>query len=116
MLNRMIHTTRFGVFVLLLLAAVPAYALRCDRHVISEGEHKIQVLRHCGEPVSVQEWQEAPRQQVYDFDLGHYVYQPFGKQVHMAEWIYNFGPRRLMRKLTFRDGELIKIETLSYGY
>ena len=99
-----------------ILNIAPAYALRCDRYVISEGDLTVEVLRHCGEPVSVEEWQEYRHQQIYDYELGYYVRQPYGKPVHMEEWIYNFGPRRLMRKLTFRDGELIKIETLGYGY
>ena len=109
----------FALYAAVLLGAIlntaPAYALRCDRYVISEGDLNIEVLHHCGEPVSVEEWQVSHRQ-VYDYDLGYYVYQPYGKPVHMEQWIYNFGPRRLMRKLTFRDGELIKIETLGYGY
>ena len=123
MLNTTTRSIRYATFMLgaiLVLAAMatatPAYALRCNRNVISEGNLTIEVLRHCGEPIQVEEWWETRPQQLYDYDLGYYIQQPLGKPVHMEEWIYNFGPRRLMRKLTFRDTELIKIESLGYGY
>jgi len=99
-----------------IMITLPAQALRCDRNVISTGDLKIEVRRHCGEPLSVEEWYEHPPLQIFDDELGYFVPRASGRPVHMEEWIYNFGPRRLMRKLTFRDSELIKIESLDYGY
>ena len=37
-------------------------------------------------------------------------------EIPVEIWIYNLGPRRLMRRLRFEDGRLVDIETLDYGY
>lgn len=113
---RLNQTVKYIVVVLLLICTQAAHALRCDRHLISEGDFAFEVLHHCGEPLQKRSWQEYPRQRLYDDTLGAYRYEYLGKPVLMQEWIYNFGPRRLMRRLTFRASELIKIETLDYGY
>jgi len=34
----------------------------------------------------------------------------------VTELVYNFGPRKLMRKLRFEGGLLTSIETIGYGY
>jgi hypothetical protein len=36
--------------------------------------------------------------------------------VEVQTWTYNFGPTRLMRRLTFRDGRLVRVETLGVGF
>ena len=35
--------------------------------------------------------------------------------VGFEAWYYNFGPRQLLRRLVFRDGFLVREETLGYG-
>ena len=42
---------------------------------------------------------------------GHYT-----EEVELTEYVYNFGPRKLMRRLLFEGGVLVKIETIGYGY
>lgn len=42
---------------------------------------------------------------------GHYI-----EEVELTEYVYNFGPRKLMRRLIFEGGVLKKIETIGYGY
>ena len=42
---------------------------------------------------------------------GHYT-----EEVALTEYVYNFGPRKLMRRLLFEGGVLVKIETIGYGY
>lgn len=31
-------------------------------------------------------------------------------------WLFNFGPRRFMRRVTFEDGRVVRIETLGRGF
>ena len=38
------------------------------------------------------------------------------QEVIISEYVYNFGPRKLMRRLVFEGGILISIESLGYGY
>jgi len=35
--------------------------------------------------------------------------------VEVETWIFNFGPSRLMRRVTFRDGRVVRVETLRPG-
>jgi len=36
--------------------------------------------------------------------------------VEIETWTYNFGPTRLMRRVTFRDGHVVSVETLGVGF
>lgn len=38
------------------------------------------------------------------------------EQVILTEYVYNFGPRKLMRRLIFEGGVLTSIEKIGYGY
>ena len=44
-------------------------------------------------------------------NYGHYT-----QEVVMTEYVYNFGPRKFMRRLIFEGGVLVSIETIGYGY
>ena len=37
-------------------------------------------------------------------------------EVVVTEYVYNFGPRKLMRRLVFEGGVLVSIESIGYGY
>ena len=89
--------------LLLCLFATPAVALRCGNDVISTGATTYQVLKACGEP--------AYRDQVADaflFGIG-----PVGAE---ERWYYNPGPNGLIRVLTFRNGDLARIDTDGRGF
>lgn len=117
---------------ILLCGTGAADALRCGSSVVSEGDHKVEVLKKCGEPdfadtrviyetfhvdsegrrhllPSPETLPSGDRQ----YFLGELrkVTQP----VYIDEWTYNFGSHRLMRHLEFVDGKLRKIKTLGYG-
>ncbi len=47
----------------------------------------------------------------HDVDYGHLI-----EEVAITEYVYNFGPRKLMQRLVFEGGVLITIETIGYGY
>ena len=98
------------------LAGAPglARALDCEGRLVSEGQAPWEVQAICGEPTQVQDTVEIILQPVYD---------PFGRAVdHLpvavpkSVWTYNFGPSRLVYRLTFREGTLAHIETGGYGH
>lgn len=100
--------------LLLVLHVGSAYALRCGSTLVSEGDHKIDVLQKCGDPVSI------------DTRTAHKIIQTHRKYhagqrelvipITIEEWVYNFGPRRFMHWLRFENGRLVKIRALQYGY
>ena len=100
---------RYAFLMLILLFASPdAFALRCGSRLVSEGDQDFQVRDRCGDP----------------FWTDHYAnleiigtHSPIEEQreVQFDIWYYNFGPRQLMRRLVFRDGHLLREDTLGYG-
>jgi len=91
-----------------LLGCAEAHALRCGDRLVTDGAQDFQVRDRCGAPFWTDRYstievvgRDGPleRQREIPFDV----------------WYYNFGPRQLMRKLVFRDGVLVREETLGYG-
>lgn len=83
-------------------------AFYCDRNLVRVGDPIWRVGRRCPEPFWVERWQEPLG---YD-RLGRPL--AFGAEA-IETWYLNFGHRRLMRRLTFRNGHLIREESLGYG-
>ena len=46
----------------------------------------------------------------------HFPGYGIAQEVVVTEYVYNFGPRKLMRRLVFEGGILVSIESLGYGY
>ena len=107
----------------LVLASSPAHALRCGSKLVLEGMLEPEVLEHCGEPAAVRDLGFIVRS---FHPLGHrpphggvlfrYGTGDYYQEVLVTEYIYNFGPRKLMRRLRFEGGVLADVETLGYGY
>lgn len=107
----------------LLLASGPAHALRCGSKLVLKGMLETEVQAHCGEPTAVRDLGYVVRS---FYPLGHrpphggilFRYGPgnYYQEVLVTEYIYNFGPRKLMRRLRFEGGVLTDVETLGYGY
>jgi hypothetical protein len=107
----------------LLLTSSPAHALRCGSKLVLEGMLEVEVQAHCGEPTAVRDLGYVVRS---FYPLGHrplhggilFRYGPgnYYQEVLVTEYIYNFGPRKLMRRLRFEGGVLTDVETLGYGY
>jgi hypothetical protein len=107
----------------LLVASDPAHALRCGSKLVLDGMLEQEVINHCGEPTSIRHLGYVIRSfnpmtrrnlagtQIYRYGRGNYYHE-----VPVTVFIYNFGPRKLMRKLRFEGGMLTDIETLGYGY
>lgn len=109
-----------------------ALALRCGRRIVDIGDKKPKVLSRCGEPMymetrerkfpshcidrgmSINEYYDINGYNRYQNQRG-YDYPPICNVEIIDVWTYNFGPRKLMRELFFRDGILKKIDTIGYG-
>jgi hypothetical protein len=106
-----------GAVCVLVLHVGTAYALRCGTELVSKGDPKVEVARKCGDPASIEAWtdyQVIPRQ--YGHDKHFVTLGDIVVSIAVEEWLYNFGPHRLIYWLRFENGHLIKIGTLGYGY
>ena len=107
-----------------MLVSESALAFRCGTKLIRDGMHEQQVIAACGEPTSVRHLGHTIRAYDYRFRLrgdGHTYYRVpgaghFATEVAITEFVYNFGPRKLMRRLIFEGSILVEIETIGYGY
>lgn len=107
-----------------MLLAGDAHALRCGNKIVRDGMHEAQVLAICGEPTTrrdIGRTLRGPDIRVYPSDprypTDRYYYPiPYPTEVVVTEYVYNFGPRRLMRRLIFEGGVLVSIESIGYGY
>jgi hypothetical protein len=107
----------------LLLASDPAHALRCGSKLVLKGMLESEVQAHCGEPSAVRDLGYVVRSfhplahrpphggVLFRYGPGNYY-----QEVQVTEYIYNFGPRKLMRRLRFESGVLTRVETIGYGY
>ncbi len=114
----------FAALLLSLLLAEPAAAFRCGNKLVIDGMHEQQVIAACGAPTTRRSLGYALR----SFDLGTRHVSPgwrgsyypgYGyltEEVMVTEYVYIFGPRKLMRRLIFEGGILVTIETIGYGY
>jgi hypothetical protein len=124
------YTNRQQIFIaaasaMLLLMSSSAFAFRCGQKIVKENMHEAQVRKVCGAPETARDIgvttrstyipvrrNLAPGVSTERFPgYGHFV-----EEVVLTEYIYNFGPRKLMRRLVFEGGILVKIETIGYGY
>ena len=107
-----------------LLAGEDAHAFRCGSKLVRDGMHEQQVVARCGQPTTIRHLGRTIR--AYDY-FSHvrrhgYTYwrkpgfSHFATEVVVTEYVYNFGPRKLMRRLVFEGGVLVLIETIGYGY
>ena len=104
-----------------LLLSEPAEAFRCGNKIIQDGMHEELVIRFCGEPVSTRPLGLVLRSYYptrYSSGGLSAAYYGYGylTEVMATEWVYNFGPRKLMRILRFEGGYLADIRTAGYGY
>jgi len=113
------------ITLVLLLTSTSAFGFRCGRKLVIENMHEAQVRKVCGAPTTSRHLGYAIR--------GSYVpvrrsissgvttehfpgYGQYTQEVELTEYVYNFGPRKFMQRLTFEAGILVKIETIGYGY
>lgn len=97
-----------AVLVAALSLATPALALRCGSDLVHKGDHVIEVLNKCGEPVWRERWEDEIIERRF-FDILE------RQTVVMEEWLYDFGPTRLLHILRFRNSRLESIATGDRG-
>lgn len=112
------------IFIVALLFAEPAAAFRCGSKLVKDGMHEAQVVSVCGRPTTMRDLGVAVRG--YDYRIRTQVggwtgsrnpgYGSYAAEVVITEYVYNFGPRKLMRRLLFEGGVLVSIESIGYGY
>lgn len=108
-----------------LLLPETAAALRCGTKLVKDGMHEVEVIAICGEPTSKRNLGYAIR----SIDIREHRpsvpgwtisrspgYYSFPTEVMVTEYVYNLGPRKLMRRLVFEGGMLVSVETLGRGY
>lgn len=96
---------------LLCLLPLSAHALRCPQGLVAVGDHKVDVLDACGEPLTKDQVFENPVR-VLTLD-GRRVLQTLGVGIPVDEWIYEFSPQRFRQLLRFRNNRLVAVETLA---
>ena len=112
------------VALVLVLASLPAHAFRCGNRIVAENMHEAEVRRACGAPTTMRHIGRAlrtinipiRRHPGFGWMVGHHPGHEFSQEVIVTEYVYNFGPRKLMRRLVFQGGILVSIESLGYGY
>jgi hypothetical protein len=88
--------------------AAPALGLRCGNNLVHEGDHVIEVLNKCGEPHWRERWEDEVIERRFFDTLERQI-------VVMEEWLYDFGPSRLLYILRFRNSRLESIATGDRG-
>ena len=86
--------------------------------------HEARVRAACGAPTTSRiigrtvQNVNVPIQRVHSggWTQQYFPGYPLVQEVIVTEYVYNFGPRKLMRRLLFEGGILVSIETLGYGY
>jgi hypothetical protein len=113
-----------GFLMLALMLPQTAAAFRCGNKLVKDGMHEVEVIAICGEPASkrhlgyairgmdVRERQVSAPGWTITRSPGYY----YPAEVMVTEYVYNLGPRKLMRRLVFEGGLLVSVETLGRGY
>lgn len=123
-----LSTSKFTIFAGLLalglLLPETAAAFRCGNKLVKEGMHEVEVIAICGEPTSSRHLGYAVRgvdlrehrMRVPGWTITRSPGYVYPMEVVVTEFVYNLGPRKLMRRLVFEGGLLVSIETLGRGY
>ncbi len=109
-----------------LLASDPAIAMRCGTKLIAKGDHQLKVQKLCGEPSYVQVRNVyrsgLPRSRHWDrttddaTDDELLLHQRSLVEVVVEDWIYNFGPSKLIKQVRFENGVVVSINNRGHGY
>jgi hypothetical protein len=99
-----------GVFLFsFALRGNPHADFPCGSRLVSVGDSRAEVFFKCGEP----EWKDRRTlEQIERVAEDRWV----RRFVDIEDWIYNFGPNKFVRILTFQENTLRDVQTLGYGY
>ena len=125
MTGHLLKTSLIAILALgFLLLSEPAHAFRCGSKLVRDGMHEQQVVARCGQPTTMRHLGRTIRPYDYFSHVRRHGYtywrspgfSHLATEVVVTEYVYNFGPRKLMRRLVFEGGVLVTIETIGYGY
>ena len=88
-------TIATALTLLLFAAVVSAEPMRCGTYLIERGLTFFEVLERCGKADLEYSWDQS--------------YAP-GVQARVTEWVYEQGPNKFRRVLTFEEGRVRDIE------
>lgn len=115
--------SRYTIIAFALLITTDAWALRCGSRLIKDEMPEAEVIELCGEPVSTEYLGYVLRPYILKRPAGssslsgtRHVYGGFHEELLVKELLFNFGPRKLMRRIRFEGGYLVSIESAGYGY
>jgi len=96
-------------------ALVMAQSIRCGNKLVSRGTISAEVVARCGDPAQVEhktEYQSVTASTLgrQNLAIGSTI------EVQIELWTYNFGPNKLMQRIRFEDGIVVRIESLGYGF
>lgn len=100
---------RLVAIPLAFMASDDASAFRCGTNLVSIGDAKISVLQKCDKPAWIDRWSEEVIDHP-DTDVEHRILRI------NERWVYNPGPNRYVRIVTFVDGHVTNIETGGRGF
>jgi len=96
--------------------ATTAHAMQCGNRLVRQGDASPRVREVCGEPteirVRVVERSRTIHRQLPD---GSVISDTITVAVELEDWVYDFGPQRFVRVVTFESGQVVDIRTLGYG-
>ncbi|HEU0195764.1 MAG TPA: DUF2845 domain-containing protein [Nevskiaceae bacterium] len=96
---------------------------RCNPYDIHSGMSEYQLLWQCGPPTErhasnvlvplVEPFSGQPVPVRRPPNGVYAAVEPYQRQVYRERWLYNFGPRYLMRRITLEDGRVTSVDTTS---
>ena len=95
-----------------------ADSLQCGESVITNGTTRAELVARCGPPAQIE------HQSIYSESATAVpplrVLPPIGlrsaTEIPVEVWTYNFGPNRLMERIRFENGVVVRMESLGYGF
>jgi len=85
-----------------------ADSMRCGNKLVRSGSSSAEVLLVCGEPI-LREVSSLEKDKTEETSVTGSTSSSV--QIRVEKWTYNQGSGKLLKILTFRDGELVSIET-----
>lgn len=89
-----------------------ADAMRCGRQLVRSGDGLDLVQKRCGPPTTASRRLERTERRLAD-KHGNVLLQT--TEVTIDEWSYDFGPHEFVQRLTFENGQLVRVVAGEYG-
>ncbi len=109
-----------SIRILALLAGFPLSAagesLQCGETLITEGATESEVVARCGPPTQIDHQTMYRTAATAPVGVLPPVVVRSDTEISVEICTYNFGPQRLMQRIRFENGVIVKMESLGYGF